>query len=155
MKQEKIRGLERIRVDGVYYFYKETERCYLPLYGKEPVLEQEAYDKLVNCMAEAPAEGQALFNWKQGGTKDLSGWIMGKPVACNADLKVGSIYLAISEQFDAVNLIIVESHTIRNSHATFINPKDPKEKRLPDDRQMVIWPGEVETGIYYHVHPSI
>lgn len=87
-------------------------------------------------------------------SKDLqeskgSGWGDLKPgskVKGIGELSIGDIALEKSNQFGAKNVIKVTAHQKDKVRAVFVDPKDVTKKRLPDDREFVIWDFDLEGG---------
>ncbi len=91
------------------------------------------------------AGGSGLGKLKKGkaaSTKDFS------------KMKVGDLLAQISKQFNAVNVLRitkVKSGPSKGFNAIFVNPENPKEKRMSSDGEMFVWADDLDKGEHYFV----
>jgi len=81
---------------------------------------------------------------------------VGKKVTKPSQFKVGETYIAVSNQFKSINVMKVKERSDGPSKgvmAVFVDPNDPRKKRLSDDREFFIHDFQLkyDEDVYYEV----
>jgi len=96
-----------------------------------------------STMAIKPSDTQQQ-EWSQWNGTGTGQFRYGDRVTSLNGIKKGDIFIDVSTQFGAVNVIKVLSVQDDKLYVIFVNPDNPKKLRLPDDRQWVIWHWDIK-----------
>ncbi|WP_186214617.1 hypothetical protein [Burkholderia gladioli] len=118
-------------------------------------------------MNQKPEEGMPLASWRTGGTRDFSGWTLGKVITDIREVSVDDILLVDSEQFNALNLCRVTEFPAfppeaegSRFYATFVSPQNTEVGRLGAGHEMefCVWDFDLQRNFgnrYYRVHRTV
>lgn len=118
-------------------------------------------------MNQKPEEGMPLASWRTGGTRDFSGWTLGKVVTDIREVSVDDILLVDNEQFDAMNLCRVTEFPAyppgaegSRFYATLVSPENTAIGRLGvgHEAEFCVWDYELQQNFgsrYFRVHRSV
>lgn len=107
---------------------------------------------------------EAIINLKPGGTPNISGWRLGEQIVRVADMAIGQVVLAVSEQFDAQNLVLITKRgngiatEAEIAYGRFVDPADGSSPRVPGDDTFAIWDFQVAASPlqrYFQVTRSV
>jgi hypothetical protein len=108
-----------------------------------------------------PNVGEPVVTWRQWGTMNYSGWIMGERVNSLAELKAGEYYLEDKKDLSLLNMVkvrIPEDGVGIMALIAYVRPSHAPEALLGNTKEWAVWQSHFENDnkvAFYRVHREV